>query len=154
VNNLLQLISQNRGLAYSAAALALVTLVISVASGCQLEDLVQFDTPRDVQSAIDVEETVPVSQADIVWEEWQAYVQRNTSRLQIEIEGGRERAAVLLSFVDMGIAAASGPISTLPGGAFMVGGLSLLTGLFIKRPGDKKREQAAIQAAIEEASKQ
>ena len=152
MTNLNEWFRQHRGLAYSGLGLLMAVLFVSIANVCQLEDIVRFDTPADVQEAIKVEASVPMSQADMVWEEWQAYVKRNTDRLQLEIVNGRERAAMLLSFVDMGVQAASGPLSTLPGGAFLVGGLSLLTGLFLKRPGDKKREQAAIDKAVQEAS--
>lgn len=152
MKDLMSWTAKNRGLTYSFFALALAVLFVAAASGCQLEDLVKFDTPQDVQTAIGVDPSVPVSQADIVWDDWQAYVERNTERLQAEIEGGRDRAAVLLSFVNTGMQAASGPISTLPGGAFMVGGASLLTGLFLKRPGDRRREEEAISKAVKEAT--
>lgn len=152
MNAILDCLKTNRGLTYSLAGLIIVVLVVATAAGCQLEDLVRFSTPEGVQGAIAVEATVPVSKADQVWTDWQHFVATNTERLQAEITNGRERAAVLMSIVDTGIAAASGPISTLPGGAIAVGAMSLLTGLFLKRPGDRKREAEAIAKAVEDAT--
>lgn len=148
-----QQLSESRGLAYSVAGLVIVLLVVATANGCQLQDMIKFDTPADVQSAIGVEATVPVSRADYVWEEWRAYVEKNTARLEAEIANGRERAEVLISLIDTGMAAASGPLSTLPGGAIAVSAMTLMTGLFMRRPGDRKREAEAVAKAVAEATK-
>ena len=153
MNQILDCLKTNRGLTYSLAGLLITMLVVAAAAGCQLEDLVRFKTPDGVQTAIAVDASVPVSKADQVWSDWERFVEVNTERLQTEITNGRERAAVLMSIVDTGIAAASGPISTLPGGAVAVGAMSLLTGLFLKRPGDRKREAEAIAKAVDDATK-
>lgn len=132
-------------------AAAVVVGAMTAIAGCQVDDLIKFQTPAGVQRSIDVEEWVPVSKAETVFDEWQKFVELNTTRMQGAVEDGRERVALVASITDMGVQAASGPLSTVPGGAILVGALSMAAGIFVKRPGDKKREEEAIKKAVEEA---
>ena len=63
----------------------------------------------------------------------------------------------LESLVNLGLDAANPAAPALPGGAFLVGGLSLLTGLLLKRPGEDKRvfaeEKDSYNAGIEEGKR-
>ena len=63
----------------------------------------------------------------------------------------------LESLVNLGLDAANTAAPALPGGAFLVGGLSLLTGLLLKRPGEDKRvfaeEKDSYNAGIEEGKR-
>lgn len=132
-------------------AAAVIVGAMTAIAGCQVDDLIKFQTPAGVQRSIDVEEWVPVSKAATTFDEWQKFVELNTTRMQSSVEDGRERVALVASITDMGVQAASGPLSTVPGGAILVGALSMAAGIFVKRPGDKKREAEAIKKAVEEA---
>ena len=61
------------------------------------------------------------------------------------------------ALVNLGLDAANTAAPALPGGAFLVGGLSLLTGLLLKRPGEDKRvfaeEKDSYNAGIEEGKR-
>ena len=65
--------------------------------------------------------------------------------------------ATLESLVSLGLDAVNTAAPALPGGAFFVGGLSLLTGLLLKRPGEDKRVLAekkdSYNAGIEEGKR-
>lgn len=136
-----ELFQKNRKAAIMISAAVGFLLLASILSACQLEDLIQVDVPKPVSDAIQTEERVSVADSAEVWEEWVAWVDRQSSRLEAEIGQAQERAAVVRSLTDMSISLGQDAASTLPGGAFISTGLALMGGLFLKRPGDKKREQ-------------
>jgi len=88
-----------------------------------------------------------VSDSSEVWSEWIAWVDRQSARLEAEIGQAQERAAVIRSLTEMGISVGQDAASTLPGGALISTGLALMGGLFLKRPGDRKREQLEKEAS-------
>jgi hypothetical protein len=71
--------------------------------------------------------------------------------------GIAKRADGLLGGADLGLAAANEGAGQIPGGAFLVGGLSLLTGLVLKRPGEDKRvgkeKEDSYNAGLEEGKR-
>lgn len=114
-------------------------LLASAVSGCQVEDFVKVDVPNGIAEATASEPTIPLSKADATFEDWKAYVERNTRQFTEEIDRGAETAAVIRSITATGISVIDGASSTLPGGAIISTGLALLGGLFLKRPGEEKR---------------
>ena len=75
----------------------------------------------------------------MVWEDWKAYVTSNTSKFENSIDNANERYAVLSQVVDIGIQTAQSEAGGIPGGTILLSGLSLLTGIFLKRPGEDAR---------------
>lgn len=116
--------------------------ITSILSACQIQDLVRVDVPDGVQKAIEVEPRISVSDSGAAWEEWVAWVDRNSSRFSDEIDRGQETAGLIASLTQTGIALGQDAASTLPGGALISTGLALMGGLFLKRPGDKAKERA------------
>ena len=116
--------------------------ITSILSACQVQD------PDGVQKAIDVEPRISVSDSAAAWEEWVAWVDRNSSRFSDEINRGQETAGLIASLTQTGIALGQDAASTLPGGAFLSTGLALMGGLFLKRPGDKAKERAESERAF------
>ena len=100
--------------------------------------MVHFDVPGDVQTAISVEENPTLSDADYVWNRWQSWVQLNSEQLSRGIENSKERVSMIESVTAMGIGALGEVSNSFPGGALLFSGLSLATGLFIKRPKEDK----------------
>ena len=103
-------------------------------SGCALDDLVQVSVPKGVQTATQTASTIKLSDAEYTWTEWQNFVDVNTAKFQESIDDANKVWGVASSVVNIGADSAAGPLSQLPGGA------SLATGLFLRRPGDAKRE--------------
>ena len=116
----------------------LVILTLASISGCQVDDFIKFEPPEEVQAAIGVDASVPMSKADVTWDEWEAYVDKNSSRLAAEIEDGNYRLGMIQSLTDMGFQALNDVAPGIPGGALLVGGLSMMGGLFLKKPGSDK----------------
>jgi hypothetical protein len=143
------LIKQNRVAASLVALTLVVALGLAILSGCDLRKMVDLDVPPAVSQSIDPAGAFPapgvepreytLADADRVVEDWQRFVDTATRQLMASIEVSQERHAVLASVVDLGVATVNEVAPSLPGGAFLVGGLSLLTGLFLKRPGEDKR---------------
>lgn len=147
MNKLKQLFGQNKK-AGSFIMLAILALICaSVISACGIEDMVRVDVPKKVAEAIDVEQSVSFSEAEIAWEDWVAYVDRESERFSMEIEKGAEIVGILRTLGDTGIAIGQEAASTFPGGAFLSTGLALLGGAFLRRPGDDKREAAEKEKA-------
>ena len=109
-------------------------------SGCALDDLVQVSVPKGVQTATQTASTIKLSDAEYTWTEWQNFVDVNTAKFQESIDDANKVWGVASSVVNIGADSAAGPLSQLPGGAALVSGLSLATGLFLRHPGDAKRE--------------
>lgn len=144
-----------------AAVVFFVTLLISAAvlatlQGCNLASLVKVEVPPAVRIAVQPPADVSLDNVDIVWEDWKVYVQSNTAKLQRGIDNANERYAVIKQVVDIGISSAGGELSGIPGGTILLSGLSLLTGLFLKRPGEDSRvakeKEASYNKGVETGS--
>lgn len=116
--------------------------VLAMLQGCDLATLVRVKVPEPVQEAIGVPESVSYANAEAAWNEWKLYVQINSDRLAAEIDAGRERFELLQTVANTGLDALTENAALVPGGGLLVGVLGGLGGLFIRRPGDKKRAQA------------
>jgi hypothetical protein len=144
---MIEAFKKNRPAAISIVAAMCVLLLGSVLSACQVDDLVKVDVPTGVATAIDSGERIPVSATDAAWEDWTAWVERESTRFADEIDDGKRTVGVLTSLAETGIRVGQDAASTIPGGAILGSGLALLGGLFLRRPGDAKREQAEKDAA-------
>jgi hypothetical protein len=139
-------IEQNKPAAFLAAFTIFIGAFMAVASGCDLEQMVDVEVPTAVRIAIepnrqpgDPPREYSLADADRIVADWESFVRTGTSQLEAALEYSRERHARLASVVDMGVAAVNEVAPAIPGGAFLIGGLSLLTGIFLKRPGEDKR---------------
>jgi hypothetical protein len=115
--------------------------VLALLQGCDLGSLVKVDVPAPVSEAIGLPESVSYANAEAAWNEWKLFVQINSDRMAAEIEAGRERFELLQSVANTGLEALTENASLVPGGGLLVGVLGGVGGLFIRRPGDKKRAQ-------------
>ena len=95
--------------------------------------MVKVDAPKDLLAAVDVPDPLE------------------------GITLAKGSYATLESLVSLGLDAVNTAAPALPGGAFFVGGLSLLTGLLLKRPGEDKRvfaeKKDSYNAGIEEGKR-
>lgn len=148
-----------------AAVTWFCVLLISFAAliglqGCELRSLVKVDVPRDIRASLDVDDLdkpITLAEVDQIWEDWNLYVQSNTARFTAAIKESEERFIVLQQLTDLGLGAAQTGLGGLPGGAILLSGLSLVTGLFLKRPGEdsrvSKEKQSSYNAGIALAAK-
>ena len=139
----------NKRAAITISSLVGFLLISATLSACQLQDMIKFEVPEKVQAAIDTEDRVPVSKSDQVWEDWQVFVERQNKRLAEAIGSAQEQLAIIESLTETGISLGQDAASTLPGGALISSGLALMGGLFLKRPGDKKREKEQTDASFD-----
>jgi hypothetical protein len=140
---------ENKAAAFLGILTVIVALFMATLSGCDLRKMIDLDVPPAVAQSIDPAGALPgpgvdpkyytLADADRVVEDWKRFVDTATRQLEASIDAANERHAVLASVVDLGVATVNEIAPTLPGGAFFVGGLSLLTGIFLKRPGEDKR---------------
>lgn len=148
-----QLFQDNRRAAWLMVGALTVLLAASVLSACQVEDLIKIDVPEDVAKAIGSEERIPVSRSSEAWEDWVAWVDRESERFAERIDEGQEVAGVIRSLTETGLQIGQDAASTLPGGAAIATVLAGLGGLFLRRPGDQKREalekEASYNAGLE-----
>lgn len=142
--------NHKRAAIFGSAALLAASAVAALQS-CDLADLVQVDVPPGVRESLDIPagERVTLADADYVWEDWSDYVERESIRFSREIKESRERFELLSSVANMGIGALEQQIGGVPFGPFLLAGLGGLGGLFLKRPGDRAREQKLREAAAQ-----
>tara|TARA_R100000654_G_scaffold591_1_gene2354 strand:+ start:4525 stop:4995 length:471 start_codon:yes stop_codon:yes gene_type:complete len=135
---------------YLFGGLALVAgLSVSALQGCDLKTLVDVNVPPEARAALKIpaDQKVTYAEAGAVFGQWEQYVQRVTADLSEGIAGAEERYALLQSVADTGLNALSDEVSSFPGGALLVGALGGLGGLFLNKPGTKKRENKQKQVA-------
>ena len=148
-------IKNNRWSLTLFASAGVVMVFGLAASGCQMSDLITVDVPKDVKEATDTEGSVSLTQLPDVWDDWEAYVKRNTDRLEASTERSYELLGFINSATDMAITAAGGAAPAFPGGAILVGLLSGGAGLLLKKPGTDRKiaaeKEASYNAGIEKA---
>lgn len=121
-------------------SIAVLFLAFSaVLSACQVEDWIEVEVPADVASAIGSREKIAVSQADSAWEDWQAWVQLESKQFARSIDEGWGKVGTIRSLTELGIQIGSDTAASFPGGALIASGLAMAGGLFLRRPGDKRR---------------
>ena len=128
-------LKDNRNAVFLLCSTLILLGLVSGAAGCSLQDLIKFDVPVAVQEVTDVPERVSLNSAPHVWEEWQKHIDSASNQLAIAIGEANERYEILSNLTNMGVEALSVQAGQFPGGALLVTGLSMLTGLFLKKPG-------------------
>lgn len=150
---------KNNKVATSWGLLAMISiLTVAAISGCQLADLIKFHPPAAVAEVLNYDrEEIPLSESAEVWDQWNNWVVVNTNRLEDSIGDAQYRYGVLSSMADMGVQALNDLAPGFPGGALLVGGLSMMSGLFLKKPGADKlvagEKEDSYNAGLEEGKK-
>ena len=144
---MIERLRENRRAAIFIAGSIGALLLAATLQACQVEDLVKVDVPADVAAAIDSEDRIAYSQTLDAWDDWQAYVERESAKFARSIDKGAEIAGVLRSLSETGLQMGQDAASTLPGGALISAALAGLGGLFLRRPGDANRERMEKEAS-------
>jgi len=132
---------------WGGSAMAAI-LMACLVSGCQLQDIIKFNPPVAVQEAIGAADSVPLSEANYTWDEWERYVSVNSQRLSEEIGDAHLTFELVSSISNTGLELLGESAGAFPGGALLFGGLSLLAGLYTKKPGTDKHVSAEKQASF------
>ncbi len=132
------LVENFTGISVLAVAGVFAGLTVLI-SGCSLADLIRVRVPRGVQSSLHIEPTVRLSEAGVTWERWQSFVELESRSFNENIDRSAEVAGLIGSLMNMGLEVGSGPLTSLPGGAFFLASLTGLGGLFLRTPGTSKR---------------
>jgi hypothetical protein len=150
-------LKDNKGAAYLAVLTVAVFAILAAMQGCDLRSKIVVKAPSDVLAAVDVDEPMTLAEAEAAWEDWAQWVDTRTRQFQRAINDAEDRYARIEALLDLGLAAANEGAGQIPGGAFLVGGLSLLTGLFLKRPSEDKRtakeKEDSYNAGLEEGKR-
>lgn len=149
----------NARIATMIALTLTVSAALLMAQGCDLRSMTSLEVPPDIKGTIanapeDVDREYTLADVDFVVTEWRSYVDRNNGYLLAAVKDAEERYALAEGLINLGVGIGSDAASTLPGGAIIVSGLTLLTGLFMKRPGEDKRvskeKEDSYNAGLEE----
>lgn len=130
------------GTALAASAIVLL-IVLLLAAGCSLADIVRVRAPVEVQAVVGVPPQVTLSDAGRVLAEYRAKVQAEFNARSAagaafaeRIESGWQFVGFAQSFLQAGASeAGAAGLAALPGGALALSALTFLSGLFFKRPG-------------------
>ena len=123
---------------YFAGSAILVLLVSLSVQGCNLQKIVKFEVPKGVQNAIDSSDKESIQNSEYVWSQWQGWVENNSETLARNIDESKSRVAMIENIIGMGMGALGDASGSFPGGALLFSGLTMATGLFMKRPGESK----------------
>ena len=128
----------NKKTFYFGGAAAVVLLVSLSVQGCDLQKAVHFNVPKGVQGAIDSGDREAIGNSEYIWTQWQSWVENNSETLARNIDDSNSRVAMIENIVGMGMGALGEASGSFPGGALLFSGLTMATGLFMKRPGESK----------------
>lgn len=150
---MIEKLGQNKKATAFIVSAVLVLLLASAVSGCAMDDIVQVDVPKAVAEAVQVDERISYADAVVAWDDWIAYVERESARFSDEIDKGAEIVGILQTLGSTGIAFGQEASAALPGGAMLSTGLALLGGLFLRKPGTDKEisgeKESSFNAGIE-----
>ena len=132
-------ILKNKNAVIAGGVSVIAFVFVMAIQGCDLQKMIKFDVPRGVQKTVDVGEQESLASASVVFQQWSNFVDMNSKQLSANIEDAEGRLRLINNLTSMGIGALGDASSGIPGGAIMMSALSLLTGWFLKRPGEEKR---------------
>ena len=128
-------IKENKTGMILVAILGALGVGLLAASGCSLGDMVKVNVPPGIQRSLAAPSQVSLNDSEYTWNQWVEFVEGNTTRFQDSIDRSNFVWSSLASAVNLGAESAQGPLSALPGGTFLLTGLSLTAGLFLNKPG-------------------
>jgi hypothetical protein len=158
ISKIREFIDDNQTSALFIALSVIFVAVVMSAQGCDVKKMIKVDAPRAVVVATaetpeDVDRDITLAEAEDIWADWQTYVKSNTERYQRAVKDANDRYVIISSMIDLGLEQASGPLSTIPGGAVVLSLLTGAAGLFLRRPGDTaviaKEKEASYNAGID-----
>lgn len=133
-------IRNNKSVVYFIILFLVLFVTLGLMQGCDLEKLIKVDAPPAVLAVVDLPEgEMTLAEADLVWKQWQAYVEFNSEAFQKAVQDAENRYAFISSMFNTGLGIGQGVLGEFPGGALI---LSLLTGgagLMMKRPKEDTR---------------
>ena len=132
-------ILKNKNAVIAGGVSVIAFVFVMAIQGCDLQKMIKFDVPRGGQKTVDVGEQESLASASVVFQQWSNFVDMNSKQLSANIEDAEGRLRLINNLTSMGIGALGDASSGIPGGAIMMSALSLLTGWFLKRPGEEKR---------------
>ena len=140
----------DKGLAMSGIASILLITVLTAFTGCSLDDLVTLDPPPKVRELVLEPDTrYTVADSEEVWDSWNAFVKTQTDKLARETERAQESAALLASVLDTSVGFVQDNAALFPGGAIIAGLAGMAAGVFVPKPGTKKKLDDAKREALE-----
>jgi hypothetical protein len=132
----------------TVALSALCVVGLSLAQGCDLRNLVSFDPPAGVRTALAMPdgERVTLADSEKVMADWSAFVERETAALAHDLDESNRNFAAISSVIQLGWTALEGQAATVPGGAIITTALGTLGALFLRAPGTRRKEQTAMRS--------
>jgi hypothetical protein len=127
-----------------AVAIAMTAMFVGC-SGIDIGDYVKVDTPVDIQQSYGLPARLTLNRSEVAYESWFNVTAINGTAWKSNIESGRETAQL---FRSLSLQAASELLGTEAVAA--IPGLTLLIGLFMRKPGDvsggdaSEREKASF----------
>ena len=135
MDRFIQYIKDNAVGATILVVMVLAGIGLTLGSGCTLGDIVKVNVPPAVQATTNTKAVVTLNRAPFVRKQ---YINQVTDSLA-EFDSSIEQASVFRDFaaslLKTGIGTGQGALAGVPGGAFLIGALGTLGGLFLKKPG-------------------
>jgi hypothetical protein len=149
LGNMMSWISGNKvsGSFFGVAILA--AFAMAGVQGCSLGEWVQMRVPLAVQEQLQLPASIAVDHGEIVIADHKAAFKRSHGQLVQNYDDAMFWKDLAAMGVNVGIAQGQGILTTLPGGAIGVTLLGTLGGLFLSKPGERKklRDQGKLDIA-------
>jgi|GEM_PF-4055918 len=132
----------------SGLTMILVAIGLAVAitfnPGCNPQEFIKMPVPTAMQPDAGATQ-VPLSEYQAVRQRYMDRMSQTLTQADASYTDGMFWADIAASGIQMGLEGGKGMLSGMPGGALGIAGLSLLGGLFMKKPGTKAAENKAVE---------
>jgi len=132
----------DKGIFMSSTVAVIVIGIMSALSGCNLDSFITLSPPDGVRKSILLpDERYSYADQAEIWSEWEDYVKNNTQALASETERAAEARELIGSMIDTGIGFLETSSGLFPGGALLAGLAGMGAGIFVPKPGTKRKIQ-------------
>ena len=142
--------SNGAGLFLVSVGAAFLTFAV-FGSGCTLDQLIKVPVPQDVRAVTGSAQTVTLAEAPTVLAKYDAAHDASRQKFASSIEDATWLYGMGEMLVNLGVDAGGTALAGVPGGAIGVAILTGLGGLFLNKPGAKKRAKEDTEKAVKDA---
>ena len=114
-------------------------LAFTTLEGCDLKQAVKINPPGAVRDVLNLKGRTSLADAETIWNKWEQFVTSETELLRSEISSAEHRYEVIRDLFSVSLGALDQHAAGLPGGLLITSALAGVGGLFLNKPGAKKK---------------
>lgn len=126
-------------------------IALGYAAGCSLGDVIKVRVPPNIAEVTGSPQLAPLNDAPSIRAKYVAFQAADLERFDEEVADKTFLFDLVSAGLNTGIGVGQGYLSTLPGGGIAAALLGGLGGLFISKPGEKKKLREQAKSEVQQA---